>query len=102
VEESRVNLLDKRYKKSSSMVGRSIEDEVILVPIRNNIGDLQNMYVLNKVGGFIWQCIDGNTNGHEIKAKIIDRFEVSDNKAESDVSLFLHQLKEIGAITSVN
>ncbi len=95
-----MNLLDKKYTKSPSMVGRMIEDELILVPIRSNVGDLQNIYVLNKVGGFIWECIDGEANGHEIRDKLINEFEVSTDEAENDLSLFIDQLEEIEAITA--
>lgn len=31
------------YEKDESMVFRKIEDETILVPIRNKVGDLQNI-----------------------------------------------------------
>ena len=95
-----MNLLDKQYKKSPSMVGRMIEDELILVPIRSNVGDLQSIYVLNKVGGFIWECIDGEAQGYDIKAQIIEKFEVTDTEAETDLTNFLHQLEEIGAIVA--
>lgn len=82
------------------MVGRAIEDEVILVPIRNNVGDLQNIYVLNKIGGFIWNCIDGDAKGYQIIEKIVTEFEVTSAEAESDLSSFIQQLEEIGAITT--
>ena len=35
-----MDFLEKVYKKSDSIVSRKIADEFILVPIRQNVGDL--------------------------------------------------------------
>jgi len=35
-----------RYEKDSMMVARKIDNELILVPIRQNVGDLQCIYTL--------------------------------------------------------
>ena len=34
---------------------RVIAGETILVPLRQNLGDLESIYTLNGVGTFIWQ-----------------------------------------------
>jgi hypothetical protein len=49
--------LEKVYKKSDSMVSRKIGDESILVPIRQNAGDLDSIYTLNDTAAYIWGLI---------------------------------------------
>ena len=93
-----MNFLDKVYSKSDSIVFRKIADEFILVPIRQNVGDLESIYTLNETGARIWELIDGKIKVKEIKEKLIEEFEVSPEEAEKDIVEHLMQLEEIKAI----
>ena len=93
-----MHLLDKVYKKSDSIVFRKIADEFILVPIRQNVGDLESISTLNEVAARIWELIDGNMKVSEIKDKIIEEFEVTPQQAEKDLMEYLQQLEGIEAI----
>lgn len=86
------------YEKDQSMVSRKIEDETILVPIRNNVGDLDNIYVLNEVGARIWELIDGKSEIEEIHDTICVEYEITPEEAEKDVREFLENLESVGAI----
>lgn len=93
-----MHLLDKIYKKSDSIVSRKIADEFILVPIRQNVGDLESIFTLNEVAARIWELIDGKMKFREIKDKIVEEFEVTPQKAEKDLIEHLKQLEKINAI----
>ena len=93
-----MHLLDKVYKKSDSIVSRKIADEFILVPIRQNVGDLESISTLNEVAARIWELIDGKMKVREIKDKIVEEFEVTPQQAEKDLIEYLKQLKKIKAI----
>ncbi len=93
-----MSLLDKVYKKSDSIVSRKIADEFILVPIRQNVGDLESISTLNEVAARIWELIDGKKKVREIKDKIVEEFEVTPKQAEKDLIEYLKQLKKISAI----
>jgi hypothetical protein len=90
--------LEKVYKKSDSMVSRKIGDESILVPIRQNAGDLDSIYTLNDTAAYIWGLIDGQTNVGEIKKRILEEFEVTSEDAERDLTEHLQQLTTLKAI----
>jgi hypothetical protein len=94
-----MGLLDKVYKKSDSIVSRKIADEFILVPIRQNVGDLGSIYTLNEVAARIWELIDGKMKLREIKDALVGEFEVTPEEAEKDLIEHLQQLKKIKAIT---
>lgn len=93
-----MNYLDKVYNKSDSIVSRKIADEFILVPIRQNVGDLESIYTLNETGARIWELIDGKIKVEEIKEKLIEEFEVTPEEVEKDIIEHLMQLEEIKAI----
>lgn len=93
-----MDFLDKVYKKSDSIVSRKIADEFILVPIRQDAGDLGGIYTLNEVGARIWELIDGKVKVKEIKDRIIEEYEVSPEEAERDIVEHLQRLEKIKAI----
>lgn len=86
------------YEKADSMVFRKIEDETILVPIRNNAGDLQNIYVLNEVGARVWELLDGKREIENISNIISSEYDIMPEEAERDIREFIEDLKSIGAL----
>ncbi|MGQ9525265.1 MAG: PqqD family protein [Armatimonadota bacterium] len=91
--------LDAIYQKSEDMVSRKVAGEYILVPVRRRVADLESIYNLNEVGGFIYERIDGATPASQILEAICREFDVSREQAEADLVQFLSTLKEIGAVT---
>ena len=93
-----MNYLNRCYQKDPDMVSRKIAGEYILVPIRNNVGDLESIYTLNEVAARIWELIDGKRKLSEIKDKIVEEFEVTPEEAEKDLSELLQKLEKIEGI----
>ncbi|MGD2124952.1 MAG: PqqD family protein [Desulfobacteraceae bacterium] len=93
-----MDILEKVYKKSDAIVARRISDEFILVPVRQDVGDLESIYTLNETGARIWELIDGKTTVGDIKERILDEFEVTSEDAERDLIEHLKQLETIKAI----
>lgn len=89
------------YQKDPNIVFRKIADEVILVLIRQNVGDLQSVYTLNEVAARIWELIDGKRKVKEIKDKIVEEFEVTPEEAEKDLTESLQKLEKIEGIKEV-
>ena len=90
----------KYYKRDESMIGRKIADELILVPIKQNIGDTQCMYTLNELGSRIWELVDGSKSAEEIVSVLTQEYAADAEQVEADLAYFLNELEEIGAITS--
>ena len=89
-----MDFLDKVYRKSDSIVSRKIADEFVLVPIRKNVGDLENIYTLNEVAARIWELIDGKRNVGDIKERICQEYEATPEKTEKDIREFLFKLEK--------
>lgn len=93
-----MDLLSKVYSKSDSVVFRKIGEEGILVPIRQNVADLDSIYTLNETAGRIWELIDGTNTVKDIKSRILEEFDVAPTEAETDLIEHLLKLEGIKAI----
>src|SRR3990167_6390319 len=93
-----MDFLERCYQKDQAVVSRKIADEVILVPIRKNVGDLESIYTLDEVGARIWELIDGKRKVKEIKDILISEFDAQEDMVISDIKDFISQLEGIGGI----
>jgi methyltransferase-like protein len=90
--------MNKSYKRNEDFVYRKIENETILVPIKNNVGDMGCSYNLNEVGAFVWENLDGEKTLDDLKDMVTEEFDVSVNDTETDLYEFINDLEEIDAI----
>jgi hypothetical protein len=83
-----------RFVRNQEVVSRKIEGELIIVPIRRGVGDLNSLYTLNPVGSVLWDFMtEGHTIG-EMVQRICDEFEVTTKQAKQDIEEFLGSLLE--------
>jgi hypothetical protein len=90
--------LELRFKRNENFVFRKIGNEMVLVPIKDNVGDMGYIYNFNELAAFVWDNLDGKDRLLDIKNSIVEEFEVSAQQAEKDLCEFVDDLKEIGAI----
>ena len=87
-----------RYTKNPDFVSRRIADELLLVPIRRFVGEVDSLYALNEVAARVWELLDGARPVASVRDAIVAEFDVSESDAERDVGLLIDQLSGIGAI----
>ena len=92
---------DTIYKQNDNFVYRRIENEIILVPIKDNVGDMGYIYNLNPVAAFIWRRLDGETSVRDIQTRVTAEFDVSDGQAATDLDELINDLIAIEAILPV-
>ncbi len=90
--------IDQVFRKNDNFVFRQIDDETILVPIKDNLGDMGSIYNLNEVGAFVWEQLDGHKTLSDINKMLTDEFDIPEGESEEDLIEFVSQLKEIDAI----
>lgn len=88
------------FEPREALVTREIADEVILVPVRGKLAQLKRIFVLNPVGAYIWQQLDGKRDLASIRRGIVAGFEVSEEQAEADLFEYIEALEEAELITS--
>ena len=94
-----MDYLEKCFEKDPDVPTRVIDDEVILVPIRQKLADVGAIYLLrDDVSARLWELIDGRRKVRDIKDIICNEFEVNSEKAESDLIEFFKQLEKTGGI----
>src|SRR5215813_5158658 len=92
--------LDATYARDPDFVSRRIADEVIVLPIRKNLGDLDSIYTLNDVGARIWELLDGRRSLREIRDVIVSEYQVTAQMATVDLETFVEHLTAIGALAT--
>ena len=93
--------LDAVYARNDQVVSRRIVDELILVPIRKSVADMETLYTLNDVGARVYELIDGKRRISDIVDSIVAEFDVTSEEANADVTEFIAQLVEIDSIRKV-
>jgi hypothetical protein len=89
---------DTVYVRNDRVVSRKIVDELILVPIRQSVAEMETLYTLNEVGARVYELIDGKRPVKDIVSAIVTEFEVTPETAEADVKEFIEQLLQIESI----
>jgi hypothetical protein len=90
--------LGRVFERSESVVFRKIADETLLVPVRARTADLDSIYLLNEVAARIWELLDGQRTGADVRDALVREFEVSPEVAAADVAQFLQRLTACRAI----
>jgi len=86
------------YRRKDDLVMRRIADEAILVPVAANVGNLESVFTLTPVGSYIWEQIDGRSDGRRIADLVCEEYDVEPDAAASDVEEFLEKLEAAGLI----
>ena len=87
-------------KKANGFVSRTIAGDVIIVPVRGGVGDLDAIFTLNSVGATIWKLIDGGTPIEGLAAAVSLEYEISQAGARADVQEFVELLTRKGLLVA--
>ena len=86
--------LNSVLSQSASIVTRKTGNEYVLVPITNNIADMDSVYTLNETGAFIWEQIDGAKSVESIIAALVTEYDIDRKNAETDVFSFIENMSK--------
>lgn len=79
-----------KHRLAEQMVG----DEMVLVPLKGSVTDLNEMYTLNEVAAFIWQNMERASTTEEMTQLLTDEFEVDTATASNDLDEFITTVSE--------
>jgi hypothetical protein len=89
------------FRRTQDVVCRNVGAEAILVPIRNNVGNLDYVYTLSPVAARIWTLLDGVRTAADIVAAICEEYEVDRETAEADMARLIHDLAGVSLVARV-
>jgi hypothetical protein len=90
-----------RYERNPEFIYRRIVDELVLVPVRQEVADMDCIYTLNPVGAFIWEKLEGRATLGELQAAVVAQYEVDPEAAGVDLREFVQELESAGAVRRV-
>ena len=94
--------LDARFIRNREVVSRQIEGELVIVPVRRGVGDLNSLYTLNSVGSILWDFMSEGHTLPEMVSRVCDEFDVTSTQAQSDIEEFLGSMLEEKLIQPVS
>jgi len=86
--------LNSVVSQSPSIVTRKTGNEYVLVPVANNIADMNSVYTLNETGAFLWEHIDGKNTVKDLIDAMISEYDVGNETATADVSSFIEEMNK--------
>jgi hypothetical protein len=84
--------LESKFTHSPSIVSRKTDDEYVLVPVTDNIADMNSVFTLNETGSFIWERMDGIHTLGDIVNDVISEYETDYDTAVKDVLEFVSDM----------
>ncbi len=98
-KKSHLRRLMKKPKKNSvyihspDVVSRSIEGEIIIVPITSGIGENpEDLFTLNETGREIWKLFDGRKTLDKVIADLKKGYDDPDRVMETDIMGLVEEL----------
>lgn len=74
------------FKISEDLITRSIEGEMVIVPLESGMGDLNDdLFSLNQTGSDIWNRIDGETPVKVIIQDLAEEYNASVEEITPDI-----------------
>ena len=80
--------------RSGQLLSNEMEDGTVIVSRQDG-----RLSVVNEVGAFIWELIDGQNSVEFIVSQVVDHFDVSTDVARADVVTFLQALSDRDLVT---
>ena len=80
-------LHDRLRAREEEVAAKVIDGEAILINLANGI-----YYSMDKVGGLIWEMVEGGHSLEEVVAAVVTRYEVDREQAEADVRRLAEEL----------
>ena len=86
------------FVRDQSAVTRRIAGETVIVPVRDDVADLDSIYTLNETGSFVWDLLDGRRTVDQLVDAVVAEFEVAREVAAADVARLIASLRDEGLL----
>jgi hypothetical protein len=90
-----------RYERNPDYIFRKIVDELVLVPIYQDVADMDCIYTLNAVGAFLWERLAQPATQAELQAALLVEYDAEPEVVAADLEDFLREMTAIGAVRKV-
>ena len=81
-------------KIKSDFILRKVADSYVVVPVGKLTLDFNGIINLNETGAFLFELLQKGAEREELIEKMLEEYEVSHEKAASDIDIFIQKVKE--------
>lgn len=89
------------FRRNPNFIFRKIVEETILVPVFQDVADMDAIYTLNELGAFIWEKLAEPLPESRLQVNILEEFDVDAATITDDLGVFLEEMEAIGAVERV-
>lgn len=86
------------YQRNDDYIYRRIVNETILVPIHQDVSEMEGIYAMNDVASYLWDCLENPATRKELTAALLEEYDASPETIAPDLDRFLDDLLNIGAL----
>ncbi len=81
-------------KIKDDFILRKVADSYVVVPVNSMTIDFNGIINLNETGAFLFEILQKGADKQTLLKKLMSEYEVSADKAESDIDKFIQKLKD--------
>jgi len=82
--------------RGEEIAAKVMDGEAIIINLANGI-----YYSMDKVGGLIWEMIEGGRTLEDMVAMIVARYDVSQEQVKTDIELLVNDLLQENLVTAI-
>ena len=80
------------------LIKRQIAGETVLVPFGKTVYDSNGLFILNELGGFLWDLLPAAQSEEELVSAVLAEYEADEETVRGDIGEFLDKLREMDII----
>ena len=77
------------------LIKRTIAGDVILVPVGKTVISSNGLFVLNELGGFLWDLLPQAAGVEDLVSAVLQEYDVDEATARADIEEFLAALRQM-------
>ena len=81
------------YNMKSKFVAREIGNELILVPLAENVAQMSELFTMNETAKFIWENSKENVSTEDMELLMAGNFDIDAETARKDIAVFMNQME---------
>ena len=85
-------------KRNPDFLLKTVADKQVLVPVGRAAAKFPGMVSVNSTGAYIWEILENELTMDVVVDSITKRYEISNEIARKDATVFIERLKSVKAI----
>lgn len=81
-------------KIKDDFILRKVADAYVVVPVNSMTLDFNGIINLNETGAFLFELLQNGATKDELLIRLLEEYDVSKQKASSDIDIFIEKVKE--------